>query len=143
PVFAPEKTAEAIVRLVQHPKREVIVGGMTKLATLGYGMTPALVEWGLARAMEAYFAQTERRPLTDGNLYEPMPEKAGLHGGWRWSWPRGRSGEMIALGVATAVVAGIAAAAGTGGRRRMAQRRPHPGEGRQAAHASARPLGAA
>src|SRR5690606_23151245 len=133
----------AIVRLVLHPKREVIVGAMTKLATLGYGMTPALVEWGLARAMEAYFAQAERRPRTDGNLYEPMPEKAVLHGGWRWSWPRGRSGEMIVLGLATAAIAGLAAA-GSGGRRRAAhRRRQQPGAGRRAAHTPARPLGAA
>lgn len=120
PVFAPEKTAEAIVRLVHRPKREVIVGAITKLAAVGYGAAPSLVEWGLARSMEAYFAQAERRPRTDGNIYRPMPEKAAVHGGWRWNWPRGRSGEVLALGLATAVVAGIAA---TASNRKMARSR--------------------
>ncbi|HET7409498.1 MAG TPA: SDR family oxidoreductase [Paracoccaceae bacterium] len=125
PVFAPEKTAEAIVRLVHHPKREVIVGAMTKLAVMGYGMAPALVEWGLARSMEAYFAQAEPSPRTDGNLYASMPGKAAVHGGWRWSWPRGRSGEILALGLATALVAGLAAAGSSGRRKAARQRRQH------------------
>jgi short-subunit dehydrogenase len=105
PVYAPETTAEVIVDLVRRPRREVVVGAVAHLAKLEYQLAPRLVEWGLARFTEAYLSRAEPSPVTAGNLYEPMPERAGVHGGWRWSLPRG-SGAALALGVIGAVAAG-------------------------------------
>jgi short-subunit dehydrogenase len=122
PVYAPEKTAEAIVNLVERPRREVMVGAVARLAKLEYQLAPRLVEWGLARFLEAYLRQAEPSPVTAGNLYEPMPEQAGVHGGWRWSLP-GSTGPALALGFIGAVAAGIMLAA-------------RPAHGRESAHGS-------
>lgn len=115
PVYAPETTAEAIVDLVHRPRRQVVVGAVTQLVKLEYQLAPRLVEWGLARLIEAYLRQAEAAPPTPGNLYAPMPHRAAVHGGWRWSWPRGWSGAALALGVAGSVAAGAL----------VAQRRAH------------------
>jgi short-subunit dehydrogenase len=123
PVYAPEKTAEAIVSLVERPRREVVVGTMARLAKLEYQLAPRLVEWGLARFMEAYLRQAEPSPITAGNLYEPMPEQAGVRGGWRWSLPRRSAGAAVALGFIGAVAAGVMLAA-------------RPAHGRESSHGS-------
>ena len=107
PVYAPETTAEVIVRLARHPRREVVVGAMAKLARLEYAVAPRLVEWGLARAIELYLRRAEPSRETDGNLFETMPEPAAVHGGWRWSLPRSRSGTLAAVGLAAAGVAAV------------------------------------
>jgi short-subunit dehydrogenase len=111
PVYAPEKTAEAIVNLAERPRRQVMVGAIARLAKLEYQLAPRLVEWGLARFTEAYLSRAEPSPVTAGNLYEPMPEQAGLHGGWRWSLPRGATGAALTLGLIGAVAAGAMLAA--------------------------------
>lgn len=111
PVYAPERTAQAIVDLVTRPRREVVVGAMARLAKWQYQLAPALVEWGLARFIEFYLSRAEPSPVTAGNLYQPMPERAAVHGGWRWSLPRGASGKALTLGLAGAVAAGIMLAA--------------------------------
>jgi short-subunit dehydrogenase len=106
PVYAPEKAAQAIVDLVERPRRQVMVGAVARLAKLEYQIAPPLVEWGLARFTEAYLRRAESSPVTAGNLYDPMPEQAGLHGGWRRPLPRGAAGVALALGVFGAVAAG-------------------------------------
>ena len=111
PVYAPERTAEAIVNLVARPRREVMVGAVTRLARLEYQLAPSVVEWGLARFIEAYLRRAEPSPVTAGNLYEPMPEQARLYGGWRWSLPRGSTRAALALGLIGAVTAGAMLAA--------------------------------
>jgi short-subunit dehydrogenase len=118
PVYAPEMTAEAIVSLVERPRRQVMVGAVARLAKLEYQLAPRLVEWGLARFTEAYLQRAERSPVTAGNLYDPMPERAAVHGGWRWSAPRGAT---LALGLIGAVAAGAMLAA-------------RPAHGRESSH---------
>jgi short-subunit dehydrogenase len=139
PVYAPEQTAEVIVDLVERPRRQVMVGAMARLAKLEYQVAPRLVEWGLARFTETYLRQAEPAPVTAGNLYEPLPEQAGLHGGWRWSPLRGASGAALTLGLIGAVAAGVmlaarparGAAARQGSRNgRRAPRTGDPGRGR-------------
>ena len=80
-VDAPETTAEAIVRLAAHPRPEVVVGVMAKLARFGHGLAPGLVEWGLGRFIELYLDQADRsivavrqRPLAHARPHEgPRP----------------------------------------------------------------------
>ncbi len=91
------------MRLVERPRREVMVGLVPRLAKLEYQMAPRLVEWTLARFIETYLRYANRSPVTRGNLDAPMPDAARVHGGWRWSWPRGWSGAALALAAAGAV----------------------------------------
>lgn len=127
PTYDPLRTAEAIVELVRHPRREVLFGVMTRLAAAGYTMTPALVEWTMARFMEGWFRYAEHSPVTDGNLYGPMPGPSAVHGGWRWDWPRGRSGGILALGAVAALgIAALAARRGDPGDSGRARSRSRP-----------------
>src|SRR3954454_3980383 len=71
-VDAPETTAEAIVRLAAHPRPEVVVGAMAKLARFGHGLAPGLVEWGLGRFIELYLDQADRSIVAYGRVLSPM-----------------------------------------------------------------------
>lgn len=124
PVYDPDRTAEAIVGLVRHPRREVLFGVMSKLAAAGYALTPSLIEWAMARFMEGWFRYANPSPLTSGNLFEPMTRPSRVHGGWRSDLPRGGSGLLLALGVAAGVAAAGMAIAGGEGSKRPEPRRP-------------------
>lgn len=124
PTYDPRRTAEAIVDLVRHPQRELLFGLMTRLTAAGYTVTPALLEWALARFMEVWFRYAHRSPRTPGNLFEPVPEVSAVHGGWERGLSRGRSGSLLALGlVAGAAVAGMALASRSGSNRQRGERR--------------------
>lgn len=99
----PEEVAETIVELVRHPRREVVVGALGKIARLQHWLAPRAVEWALERGMSAYFRQAEPAPETDGNLFGPTPPPRTVHGGW------GRAREGSGFGT-VAAVAGLAAA---------------------------------
>jgi hypothetical protein len=49
-------------------------------------------------------------------MQETAAGHGAVHGGWRWDWPRGRSGGVLALGLA-AGIAGAALAVAESGRR--------------------------
>lgn len=119
PVYAPEKTARAIVDLARHPRREVVVGAMAKLAKLEYQVLPRLTEWGLGRFIETYLRYAQPVRMTEGNLYRPLPATAGGHGGWRWTALRGPGARVAGLGILAA-----GALAGLAWSRSRANRRP-------------------
>jgi short-subunit dehydrogenase len=104
-VDAPEHTAEIIVRLAAHPRPRTVVGPLARLARLGHAVAPAPVEWGLARAIEAYLAGVAApAPITEGSMFEPMRRPMEVHGGWRR--PDERLGAVAGLGL---VAVGLAA----------------------------------
>jgi hypothetical protein len=83
PVYAPETTAETIVDLVRRPRRQAVVGAAAHLAKLEYQLAPRLVEWGLARFIEAYLRQARPTAITLSNLDAPLAGHAVVYGGWR------------------------------------------------------------
>ena len=101
-VDAPETTAETIVRLAAHPRPEVVVGVMAKLARFGHGLAPGLVEWGLGRFIELYLDQADRSIVASGSVLSPMRAPMKVHGHWRSPGER-----TAALGVGLAA-AGLA-----------------------------------
>lgn len=83
PVYDPRTTAEIIVGLARRPRRAVTVGLPARMAHLGGTVSPRLTGWTAMRAMQLYFRQADAAPMTDGNLFEPIPERPSIHGGWR------------------------------------------------------------
>ncbi|WP_119460025.1 SDR family oxidoreductase [Rhodospirillaceae bacterium SYSU D60014] len=83
PVYDPQAVADTIVRLAQRPRRAATVGVPARLAHLGGTVAPRLAGWVAMRVMQFYFRRAEEAPVTDGNLFEPMPHGTGIHGGWR------------------------------------------------------------
>ena len=73
PVYPPEKVAEAILRAAEHPKREVVVGGVGKVQLLTQRLSPRIMDAFSRVAM--FRLQRSRDPKslddTDG-LYRPV-----------------------------------------------------------------------
>ncbi|MEK0084706.1 SDR family oxidoreductase [Benzoatithermus flavus] len=84
-VVRPEQVAAAVLGLAREPRREVVVGIMGKLGRLEHAIAPRLVEAALRLGTEAYLAQAKTAPVSDGNLFHPMPEPMAVTGGWRHS----------------------------------------------------------
>jgi short-subunit dehydrogenase len=83
PVYSAEKVAGAIVRLVRHPRREIVVGNAAKLGLIMHVIAPALTERIFAKRVEQKHFQDRLAPSTEGNLFKPMTEYHMVSGGWR------------------------------------------------------------
>ena len=81
PIYQPEVAAEAIVAAVRKPRREVLVGAPTVLATLSERLAPGLGDAYLARTgVDAQQTDDPAEPSSPDNLFEPVPGDAGAHG---------------------------------------------------------------
>ncbi len=83
PVYAPERAAEAMVRLARNPRDAVTVGAVASLARIGYALLPGLSRWMMRRVIETYLRQASDRGVTSGNLFRPVRRGRTAKGGWR------------------------------------------------------------
>ena len=101
PVAAPERVAEAIVRMAERPRRRPrAVGGAARLAIAFHALAPGLFNRLAAPRTEDKHLQDRPAPPSPGNLFEPSRER-GRTGGWRQSHgtgqgPSGRRGVLLA-----------------------------------------------
>ena len=79
PVYAPELVADVVVRMAQHPRRQVVVGGASLGFLLGEKLNPALTD--VVLSLVGRRMQTSRRPDngTD-NLDAPSAGPGQVHG---------------------------------------------------------------
>jgi NAD(P)-dependent dehydrogenase (short-subunit alcohol dehydrogenase family) len=106
PVYDPEAVAGAIVGLIEHPEREVVVGGAGKQMILMRRLAPGLFDRMTARHVEATQLTDRPAPNSPGNLFTPATAPAAVHGGWT------QTGST--LNIVGAVALGAAALAGLG-----------------------------
>jgi len=80
PIFQPELIARAVLHAIEHPTRELWIGGSTVKAMLGQRLIPGWLDHYLAD--RGYRRQlTDKLPATHAdNLYAPMPGDRGAHG---------------------------------------------------------------
>jgi hypothetical protein len=81
PIFQPEIAAEAIVWTVDHPRREVWVGGSTYKSILAQRLIPGVLDLYLGKT--GYNAQQYDGPANPNradNLWQPVAGDAGAHG---------------------------------------------------------------
>lgn len=111
PVYTPERVARAIVKVIEHPRREIVAGGpVARLLVLQHRVTPKLVEGSVARQVDK--KQLPRRKsaaVTPGNLHRSSESirKGSVSGGWH-----GRRGTAMRRFFTAAAVAGAVMAAG-------------------------------
>lgn len=103
-VVRPEAVAEAIVRLTDRPRRQVVVGrGVTALARTARAISPSAVSWSMARLFEGWFAIARPAAPTSGNLFVASHGHA-TRGGWIRPGQRGlayaAAGLTLAAGAA-------------------------------------------
>jgi NAD(P)-dependent dehydrogenase (short-subunit alcohol dehydrogenase family) len=80
PVYAPELAAEAILHCAEHPKRDIVVGGLGKMIQLA-ALAPKVADAYMERT--TFDSQLTTQPIADDrrdNLYEPVEYDGGERG---------------------------------------------------------------
>lgn len=83
PVYDPDKTASAIISVIEYPRAEVMTGKALKGPALMFNMFPHLFTALLARYFNAFgYKKNRTAKLTSGNLFAPSTH-TGIRGGWQ------------------------------------------------------------
>ena len=106
PVVGIRRVVRAILRSVDHPRRQRTVGGWGRLLEFGHAVAPAVFGRIVPTAMN--IAALGRTPVADhpGNVFAPLPDTNDVDGHWRNRPLR------VGLGAAGAAALGAAAVAG-------------------------------
>jgi len=102
PIYNADDVADAIVRCLEKPEREVYVGSMGRVTAFNRTISPALHDTVTARvAQSQQFGETPV-PRTDGNLYQPKGPDT-ISGGWKQPSSLGRKVAVAAMAAAVPV----------------------------------------
>lgn len=82
PVYPTTKIAGIIVSLAVRPHNSVTVGAVAGLVWLSNFLLPGLVEWGIAKGMEAYLKVGDDALITSGNILNPTGTYNQISGGF-------------------------------------------------------------
>lgn len=82
PVSDVTRVARAVARLVEHPRKQVVVGYTHRLFSLGKAAFPRLYDNLTPPVMEAAGLQARKAPPNTGNVFEPEPDWNRVYGGW-------------------------------------------------------------
>ncbi len=83
PVTAPERVVAAVVRAVDRPKAEIIVGRAHHLGAWAHRLTPRLYDRLVGPLVNQFALQSIPSPAHDGNVFTPDPASNALDDGWR------------------------------------------------------------
>ncbi|MFL5255541.1 MAG: SDR family oxidoreductase [Rhodopila sp.] len=83
PVYDPQRIADAMVQLALHPRRSTLIGAPAWLALLAHTVAPDLTGWVAMKFMKFYLRQADAAPVTEGNVFTPMPSGYAPRGGWQ------------------------------------------------------------
>jgi len=103
PVYPAELVAKTIVKLAEHPRKEVYAGRAGRTLGTLHRLSPELYERVMAPQVESDHFQDRYAPPSEGNLFSPKREYKGVSGGWRHEESSGSAGRAAALGLALAV----------------------------------------
>lgn len=101
-VLAPEKVADAIVRLAARPRDTTVVGAPSGMLRLGELATPVATKL-MGRFMDKWAQRADRTDDTTGTMYAPPASASGIHGGQRR--PESQRNTALVAGVAALGVA--------------------------------------
>jgi short-subunit dehydrogenase len=81
PVYAPEAVAETILACARHPRREVTVGGISGLLSVGQHVSPRVTDKYLQRyGVTGQLSGKPVEPDRQDNLHHPVPHDGGERG---------------------------------------------------------------
>jgi short-subunit dehydrogenase len=126
PLYQPEVIADAILHVVDHPRREAWIGWTTVAAVVGQRVIPGLLDRYLAKT--AWESQTtdELAPNTHDNLFAALPGDRGARGPFDGEarsrstrlWARRHAGTLVGVLAAAAMALAVASARRLEARRR-------------------------
>ncbi len=82
-IYQPEVAANAILYAAAHNRRSIWVGASTYKAIIGNKVCPSYADHVLAR--NGYQGQQTKEPVSperENNVWDPVPEDRGMHGGF-------------------------------------------------------------
>ena len=83
PIYDPVVVAEAIVKALEEPQREIFAGGSGKLLEVGQRLSPGLVDAYLQSGQRGVKQQlTDRADDAVDNLFEPSRGRGAMTGDW-------------------------------------------------------------
>jgi len=82
PVYDPRRLAIAIVKLVDHPRDEVMVGSVSSILRHSYGFFPKLTTGVTNLVISAYLKQAKTAEKTNGNIFNTLAFGNSVFGGW-------------------------------------------------------------
>lgn len=106
PLYQPEVAARGIVFAIDHPRRDLYVGGTTVAALYAQRFLPGLTDRFLARsAWEGQLGEEREDPGRRSNLWDPRPGDHGARGrfgdravdGSAQLWVTTHRGELAAM----------------------------------------------
>ncbi len=109
PVYDPVTVAKQIVKLAKCPRREIIIGSAGKMMVAKHTKRPLLYEKIVSKFAAKNNFSDNSVENTTGNLYEPIAEHTGVHGGWRDRRMSGSTFNAIVSGVTIAALAAVGA----------------------------------
>ena len=98
PLYEPEVVVGTLLRVVERPVDEVVVGATGKALTLLERLSPRLADAALKVGGIAFRAQRSDEPPGPDNLFAPLDETGSVRGRWAsWSFGRSRYTEVLGL----------------------------------------------
>lgn len=82
PVYDPQRVAQAIVHLADHPQEALTVGGAAVFLRIASLVAPRLSRRVAAVFMDGYLKKAQPLPYTPGNVLLPVEYGTSIHGGW-------------------------------------------------------------
>ncbi|MFD3534176.1 SDR family NAD(P)-dependent oxidoreductase [Streptomyces sp. NPDC058664] len=115
PVTSPERVVAAVVRAIDRPRREIVVGQTQRVGVWAHRLAPGLYDRLIGRVVNVFAVRGAPVSSHDGTVFAPDPLPCAVDDGWRRHDHR-----LIgqALAVATAGLAALAVAVKALGRRR-------------------------
>ncbi len=83
PVYDPQKVAQAMAQLAQHPKSSTTVGSVATVLKYAHTVFPTLSRRITAGVIDMYLKNADSMPNTSGNVFKPVEFGTSIHGGWQ------------------------------------------------------------
>lgn len=83
PVTSPERVVSAIVRAVDRPKAEIVVGQTQRLGVWAHHLAPRLYDRLVAPMVHIGALRNTPKDTHDGNVFRPDPDPNSVDDGWR------------------------------------------------------------
>ena len=110
PVTSPDRVVRAVVRVVDRPKAQVVVGQTQHLGVWAHFFAPRLYDRLVGPIVRLGALQRTPIEAHEGNVFAPDPETHTVDDGWRQHDQR-RIGQVLGTGAAVAAAVGVTAAA--------------------------------
>lgn len=107
PVYDPRRVAIAIVKLAEKPRAEVMIGSVSTLLRVSYGLFPALTRGITGAVIRTYLKNADPIEKSDGNVFGPVDYGNAVYGGWGIPGKPKAHRKYLVAGLLLATAAGL------------------------------------